>query len=159
MSQLSAAMVLGKNENLAGHAKYIKSSDGVSLIQTAMTTQTLDPLALDQLRPFKGHDGGSLLGNLIQVYLDQLPGRVEGLLKAYQEGDVHSVFKIAHMLKSTSASLGAYALQNLCQRFEDSSREEDLSGIESLLAVFEAETSKVKTALLDEQQKLGAAPK
>lgn len=124
-----------------------------------MTTPTLDPLALDQLRPFKGHDGGSLLGNLIQVYLDHLPGRVEGLFKAQQDGDAHTVFKIAHTLKSTSASLGAYTLQGLCQRFEDAGRKEDLSGTESLLAVFETETSKVRAALLDEQQRLGAVPK
>ncbi len=124
-----------------------------------MTTPTLDPLALDQLRPYKGHDGGSLLGNLIQVYLEQLPSRVDGLLKAHQAGDAHSVFKIAHMLKSTSASLGAYALQNLCQRFEDSGRMEALSDSANLLAVFEAETAKVRTALLAEQQKLGDAPK
>ena len=119
-----------------------------------MNTPTLDPLALDQLRPFKGHDGGSLLGNLIQVYLDQLPGRVEGLLKAHLEGDAHSVFKIAHTLKSTSASLGAYQLQSLCQRFEDAGRKEDLLGTESLLSVFETETSKVRAALMDEQKRL-----
>ncbi len=124
-----------------------------------MNLPTLDPLALDQLRPFKGHDGTSLLGNLIQVYLDQLPGCVEGLLKAHQEGNAHSVFKIAHTLKSTSASLGAYELQALCQRLEDAGRMEDLSVTGSLLPLFESETSKVKAALVDEQQRLGAVPK
>lgn len=119
-----------------------------------MNTPTLDPLALDQLRPFKGRDGGSLLGNLIQVYLDQLPGWVDGLLKAHQEGGAHSVFKIAHTLKSTSASLGAYTLQGLCQRFEDAGRLEDLSSTESLLPMFETETSKVRAALSDEQNRL-----
>ena len=119
-----------------------------------MNSPTLDPLALDQLRPFKGHDGSSLLGNLIQIYLDQLPGRVDGLLKAHQEGDAHSVFKIAHTLKSTSASLGAYGLQGLCQRLEDAGRMENLSGTESLLPMFETETSKVRAALLEEQQRL-----
>lgn len=124
-----------------------------------MTTPTLDPLALDQLRPFKGHDGGSLLGNLIQIYLDQLPANVEGLRQALLDGDAHSVFKIAHTLKSTSASLGAYALQGLCQRFEDAGRKEDLSAIESFQAMFETETSKVRAALLDEQKKIRTAPK
>lgn len=119
-----------------------------------MNAPTLDPLALDQLRPFKGHDGGSLLGNLIQVYLDQLPDRVDGLLKAHQEGDAHSVFKIAHTLKSTSASLGAYGLQSLCQRFEDAGRQEDLSGTGSLIPQFKTETSRVWAALMDEQQRL-----
>lgn len=119
-----------------------------------MDSPTLDPLALNQLRPFKGHDGGSLLGNLIQIYLDQLPGRVDGLLQAHREGDLHSVFKIAHTLKSTSASLGAYKLQGLCQRFEDAGRMENLSGTESLLPLFQLETSKVRDALMDEQKKL-----
>ena len=119
-----------------------------------MNTPILDPLALDQLRPFRGHDGGSLLGNLIQVYLDMLPARVEGLMKAHQEGDAHSVFKIAHTLKSTSASLGAYQLQGLCQRFEDAGRQEDLRATGSLIPLFEAETSKVRDALLDEQKRL-----
>ena len=124
-----------------------------------MNTPTLDPLALDQLRPFKGHDGGSLLGNLIQIYLDQLPGCVEGLLKAHQEGDAHSIFRIAHTLKSTSASLGAYELKGLCQRLEDAGRREDMAGAESLFSLFKIETSKVREALLDEQKKLGAVPK
>ena len=119
-----------------------------------MDSPTLDPLALNQLRPFTGHDGGSLLGNLIQVYLEQLPGCVEGLLRAHQEGDAHSVFKIAHTLKSTSASLGAYALQSLCQRFEDAGRMEDLMGTDTLIPLFEAETAKVQAALVDEQTRL-----
>ncbi len=121
-----------------------------------MDSPTLDPLALNQLRPFKGHDGVSLLGNLIQVYLDQLPGRVDGLLQAHREGDFHAVFKIAHTLKSSSASLGAYKLQSLCQRFEDSGRMEDFSGTESLLPLFKAESSKVRDALIDEQKRLEA---
>lgn len=119
-----------------------------------MHAPTLDPIALDQLRPFKGHDGGSLLGNLIQVYLDQLPGCVDGLLKAHLEGDTHSVFKIAHTLKSTSASLGAYDLQALCQRFETAGRQEELQGTDALLPLFEREVSKVRAALLEEQKKL-----
>ena len=126
----------------------------LGLSKAHMNIPTLDPLALDQLRPFKGHDGGSLLGNLIQIYLDQLPGCVEGLLKAHQEGDAHSVFRIAHTLKSTSASLGAYQLQGLCQRLEDAGRKEDLLGTESLLPMLETEISKVRAALLDEQKRL-----
>ncbi len=119
-----------------------------------MDTPTLDPLALDQLRPFKGHDGGSLLGNLIQIYLDQLPACVKGLLKAHREGDARTVFKLAHTLKSTSASLGAYKLQGICQRLEDAGRMEDLSGTESVVSLFDAETSKVREALLEEQRRL-----
>lgn len=119
-----------------------------------MNLPTLDPLALDQLRPFKGHDGGSLLGNLIQVYLDQLPDHMEGLLKAHREGDAHSVFKVAHKLKSSSASLGAYKLQSLCQRLEDAGRAEDLMGTTNLLPMFETEVSNVRTALLDEKLKM-----
>ncbi|MBL0210004.1 MAG: Hpt domain-containing protein [Holophagaceae bacterium] len=120
-----------------------------------MNAPTLDPLALDQLRPFKGHDGGSLLGNLIQVYLEQLPDRVEGLLKAHGEGDARSVFKIAHTLKSTSASLGAYGLQGLCQRLEDAGRLDELPGTAGLIPLFQAEAAKVRAALLDEQKRLG----
>lgn len=119
-----------------------------------MYTPTLDPMALDQLRPFKGHNGGSLLGNLIEVYLEQLPGRVEGLLRACGDGDAQTVFKIAHMLKSTSASLGAYRLQGLCQRLEDIGRMEDLAGAEAVLSLFEAEAQKVRDALADEYRKL-----
>lgn len=119
-----------------------------------MHTPTLDPMALDQLRPFKGHEGGSLLGNLIEVYLEQLPGRVEGLLRACRDGDAHTVFKIAHTLKSTSASLGAYRLQGFCQRLEDAGRMEDLSGMEAVLPLFESEAQKVRDALWDEHRKL-----
>ena len=119
-----------------------------------MDFPTLDPIALDQIRPFKGHDGGSLLANLIQIYLDQLPVRVEGLCTAYRDADAHGVFKIAHMLKSTSASLGAYRLQALCQKFEDAGREDNLAETSHQLEDFLAETTKVKTALLEEQRKL-----
>ncbi len=111
-------------------------------------------MALDQLRPYKGHDGGSLLGNLIQIYLEQLPGRVEGLRLAHLRGDVAGVFKVAHMLKSTSASLGAYSLQAFCQRFEDAGRRHDLDGTAALLDPFEAEAAKVRAALLEAQGKL-----
>ncbi len=124
------------------------------LMHPPMIPPTLDPLALDQLRPYKGHEGGSLLGNLIQIYLEQLPGRVEGLRKAHDEGDAQSVFKIAHMLKSTSASLGAYTLQAYCQRLEDAGRRDDLAGIAEWLEPFETEAAKVKAALLEENGRL-----
>ncbi len=124
------------------------------LFNTTVHTPTLDPMALDQLRPFKGHDGGSLLGNLIEVYLELLPGRVGSLLKAHQDGDAQAVFKIAHTLKSTSASLGAYRLQGFCQRLEDAGRIEDLSGTVDVLSSFEAEALKVRDALLEEQKRL-----
>lgn len=119
-----------------------------------METPALDPFALDQLRPFKGHDGGSLLGNLIEIYLDQLPARVEGICNACRDGDAQATFKIAHMLKSTSASLGAYTLQALCQKFEEAGRKENLEDTGHLLPSFLAETSRVRTALLDEKRKL-----
>ncbi len=119
-----------------------------------MEMPILDPNALDQLRPFHGHDGGSLLGNLIEIYLEQLPNRLDGLVRAAREGDAPSVFRIAHMLKSTSASLGAYTLQALCQRFEDAGRMEQLDGVVPLLVEFEAQATRVKAALEAEQRKL-----
>lgn len=126
------------------------------LFSTVMNPPTLDAMALDQLRPYRGHDGESLLGNLIRTYLDQLPGRVAGLRQAQAQGDAKAVFKVAHMLKSTSASLGAYTLQALCQRFEDAGRREDLQGTAGLLEPFEAEAAKVDAALQAELERLRA---
>ncbi len=60
---------------------------------------------------------------LVQLYLKQSPEILQKIYKAVEEGDHDRVRKAAHTLKSSSATIGAMRLSQMCKRLEDANRE------------------------------------
>jgi two-component system, sensor histidine kinase and response regulator len=68
---------------------------------------------------FRGEVGGDeFAGMFVQVYLRELAGRLDGLRQARADGDGETLRSVAHTLKSTSATLGAKRLAELCRQLE-----------------------------------------
>lgn len=77
---------------------------------------SLDHRILDRLRQDLRSDE-SFTG-LLKVYVDELPRRVSGLMRAAETGDGAGVRLAAHTMKSTSAMVGALTLSRLCSEIE-----------------------------------------
>jgi HPt (histidine-containing phosphotransfer) domain-containing protein len=67
--------------------------------------------------------------------------------------DYEAFYRAAHSLKSSSASLGANYLADLCQALEKLGRSQINDGITELWSQIQVEIERVKTAMAEERQK------
>ena len=80
--------------------------------------QVLDPNALDALRGLQDEGDDDLLGELIDLFLEDSPGRIAGIRDAIAREDWPALGSWAHGLKGSCGSLGAMHMAELCGRLE-----------------------------------------
>ena len=107
----------------------------------------LDPAVLDELRMFDGDAGGTLLDDLIKLYLNIAPASVATIQAAAIKSDLTTIEKESHSLKSSSGNLGAKGLQAVCQSLEKLSAAGNAVDVLALMPDMEAEFQKVCAAL------------
>jgi HPt (histidine-containing phosphotransfer) domain-containing protein len=107
----------------------------------------LDKTTIDYLRSLRRGDGPSVLERAIDMYLDNAPAALEELRRSIAGGDASAVWRIAHGLKSSSASLGAKQLAQHMGEMEGRARQNDLVEADSRFVSIEAEFKKVSMAL------------
>jgi len=81
----------------------------------------IDRAALDELRQATGNDQ-AFLAELIDTYLSDAVGLLAAMHRAVAEGSAEQLRYAAHSLKSSSATLGARALAELCLAVERQAR-------------------------------------
>jgi PAS domain S-box-containing protein len=94
-----------------------------------------------------------LFAELIGCYLTETPKLVQDISTAIATQDAQTVWKAAHQLKSSSASIGAIALAQLCKVLEAQGRNRKLENSVELLTQLYQEYQQVKTALEKELAK------
>jgi signal transduction histidine kinase/DNA-binding response OmpR family regulator/HPt (histidine-containing phosphotransfer) domain-containing protein len=107
----------------------------------------LDKATIDYLRSLRRGDGPSVLARAIDMYLENAPVALEELRRSIAGGDASAVWRIAHGLKSSSASLGAKQLAQHMGEMEGRARQNDLAEADSRFVGIEAEFKKVSMAL------------
>jgi len=107
----------------------------------------LDPSALAELRTFCDPGEDDLVAELVEIFLDDTPKRLDALGTAVGAGDARGIAAEAHAMKSSSGQLGAVVFSALCKELETRGREERLDGIEALFARLLDEMTRVRTAL------------
>jgi two-component system sensor histidine kinase/response regulator len=107
----------------------------------------LDKTTIDYLKSLRRGDGPSVLERAVGMYLANAPTVLEELRRAVAGGDASAVWKIAHSLKSSSASLGAKQLAQNIGDMEGRARQNDLVEADSRLVRIETEFQKVSSAL------------
>jgi len=89
----------------------------------------------------------SLLDELIEIFLDDTPRRLEDLVQAFEEGNAHALEAAAHSLKSSSANLGALVFSGLMRELETAGRNADLAQATQHVDQVKHEYSRVETEL------------
>jgi signal transduction histidine kinase/DNA-binding response OmpR family regulator/HPt (histidine-containing phosphotransfer) domain-containing protein len=107
----------------------------------------LDMETIAYLRSLKRGEGPSVLERAIGVYLETAPAALDELRRCLLAGDASAVWRIAHSLKSSSASLGAKELAHQMSDIETQARQNDLGDAKARLERLELEFKKVSTAL------------
>ncbi|HJY82501.1 MAG TPA: Hpt domain-containing protein, partial [Candidatus Binatia bacterium] len=113
----------------------------------------IDLQILDNIRALQRKEAPALLGKVIQNYLNQSPRLLLTLQEAVARNDASSLQKVAHNLKSSSATLGAKTLAALCQELETMGRQHSLTNAATVLSAATAEYEMVRAALSAELQR------
>ena len=131
--------------------------EGFSLKSAPSRSSAIDPIdpkILQDFRDTMGDSAEEFLAELINAYLEDCPSLLQKMRDAIALGNMAAIELAAHSLKSSSASLGAIAISELCQQLETAAKSASPSTIDTL-AVFskiESEYEKVKLALQAERQ-------
>lgn len=97
-------------------------------------SDVLDPRIIQDLRELGGADDPELLNELVGLFLADAPARIRDIENGITSGDVKTVERAAHTLKSSSANIGAMSLSAICRQIEDAARTSKLGDVRPLLA-------------------------
>ena len=107
----------------------------------------LDPAVLESLRQLTPPGEPDVLKEVLQLFLDDVPARVERLRAAWQGGDVVAVQRAAHSLKGSAGNIGATDLLGVCRQLDDLGRAGDLSTAAPLVTALDSEFARVQTEI------------
>ena len=110
----------------------------------------LDAGCLAELRALDPDGKALLVKRVLATYQTSLVRLVDQLRQARSAAAWDQVSRVAHTLKSSSASIGALAFAGVCADIERLLRAGDPDGAASLLDRFGAEAGRVEIAVRDE---------
>lgn len=106
----------------------------------------LNTQELQALKKMVGEDADFLV-RLFDCYLEEAQQQLQAMGDAIAQGDVITLQKLAHSLKSISASIGATPLAQMCQALEVMGHRDRTSDASRLISQLHAEYDQVKAAL------------
>ena len=116
----------------------------------------LDPVVIDSLRQLTPPGEPDVLSEVLRLFLDEGPRRIDRLRAAWAAGDLTGVQRAAHSLKGSAGNIGAHAMHEVCKQLDERGRAGDLAGAGHLVAALAVEFGKVEEEI---QRLLGAGPK
>jgi HPt (histidine-containing phosphotransfer) domain-containing protein len=97
---------------------------------SADSMPAVDTAALDRLNRIGGQ---AFLVEMIELFLEHAPQRLATAREAFDAGDLDTVYRTAHSLKSTAANVGAEEVRAAAERLEERAAAGDATGSEPLL--------------------------
>jgi PAS domain S-box-containing protein len=108
--------------------------------------QTLDPLLFAEVREAMGDDL-QLLTETKGIFVEEMAAGLAAVRGAIDLGEAAEIVRVAHMLKGSSATIGASRLRSLWISVEELARAGDLGSIGARLGELGAELERVRVAL------------
>ena len=108
---------------------------------------TIDQAVLDGYRMLQDDGQPDVVTELIDVYLEDLPGRLASVRDAVAGGEPAAIRSAAHALKGSSASIGAVRLAAVSGELEALGRQGITTGASALLEAITAEAGRAALAL------------
>ncbi|MHB1025146.1 MAG: response regulator [Desulfobacteria bacterium] len=123
-------------------------AQGEPAVPAKPPNSSIDKSVIDGIRELEGDGNRGFLERVINLYLSGASRHLEGVISAAEKGDVESLLRAAHTLKSSSANVGAIYLADLCRKIEEKVRGgEPVVVGDPLLAKFEGEFRSVRDGL------------
>jgi HPt (histidine-containing phosphotransfer) domain-containing protein len=110
------------------------------------TREVLDPAVIERLRQLTPPGEPDVLGEILTVFLAEVPRRIDRLKAAWRAGNGADVQRAAHSLKGSSGNIGADALFEVCRQIDERARTGDVR-LEELIDALDREYGKVETEI------------
>jgi CheY-like chemotaxis protein len=134
-------------------SKQEKSQVSLALFPAVPQLATIDPVALQALQRMVPTDPHRFLAETIEDYLEGAPDLMQAIRTSLDQGDLKTLRRSAHTLCSSSATLGATELSNLCQDLESLAASGRLNAATGQLTRLELEYQRVQIALQQAREK------
>jgi DNA-binding NarL/FixJ family response regulator len=121
---------------------------GMRLDDTPRSERPLDPGGVERLQTEFGSSG--ILGELVELFGSQTPGRLISMRSAIEAGDAGAVSGDAHQLKGGCLTLAANHMAELCDKLEMSAGGGSLEGAAALVDQIQRAFEQAHAALLRE---------
>ena len=115
--------------------------------EPSLLTTGIDAKVLQSFREMINENTDAIVAEMIDCYLEDAPKLVNRIAIAIAQGDAKQLRLAAHTLKSSSLTLGATTLSNLCKELEATSCTGHTEGGVGKVPQLKAEYEKVKVAL------------
>lgn len=122
-----------------------KKSLGIEEESSSVITDSLDQEGLEELSQTMGRDG---LEEVVRVFLETLPVKLEGLQQAIREGDAEQLHRQAHVLKGNCGMMQTPVLAGLCQTLVTMGRSKNVQFAQETLLKLQVESRKVTDLLM-----------
>jgi len=132
--------------------KWIATPGTPPPVETAATPSALP--SSHPLRVLESHAGPRAMAEVIDVFLQTIPRRLDDLRQAHARADVESIRALAHSLKGASAQIGARGMADLCVQIEAVVRGGEVSALGELLTALEADYAVVSASLREERRRV-----
>lgn len=109
--------------------------------------QVLDMQVIEELLSFSDDGDAELLLDLIGMFLDDGPTKVQSITEGLNNGDFEQMERAAHSLKGSSGNLGAKQLQDVCEQMQVASRQHQLEAARQLTGEIAAAFASADQAL------------
>ena len=106
---------------------------------TAVANDVIDHDAINRIRAIQGKDNGSLFERVVAQFANTAPSLVATLRLQHDAGDVEAMWRTAHSLKSSAATLGAARLSRRCAEIEAIARGSGAGPVGRLLDALDAD--------------------
>jgi len=108
----------------------------------------IDWSIVEELRTLGGDDADDMLKELIQVYLEDAPQRLQAIQDAIDSDAMLALQQSVHALRSVSVTIGAARLGKLCEILESNVKRQIFHDVVALTAQINTEFISVKRALI-----------
>lgn len=110
-------------------------------------TTAVDPVCLARLHELDRVGTGSVVADVVESFVTEMPRRLEQIREAVARGDRLAVGHLAHSLKGGCLLIGALRLAEHCSALEEQVRSATLLLVLDLFAALQAEAVQVSAAL------------
>ncbi len=119
-----------------------------------MSSATLNPQAIENLRAISPDDDGEFLRELVDIFLADTPQQIADVEKALTTGNAPDLTRAAHSIKGSASNFGATELAEVAREIEHLGKAIALDQVRARLPALHEAFSRIQPAL--DQLKLGS---
>jgi len=119
----------------------VRAANALPECVTEAQTQdiVIDPTVINDLRALDRKGGSSRLERAVSRFIEAAPPLAAVICESFEKGDVETLWRTAHSLKSSAGALGARVLSQRCAQIEATARSSGIHATKQLVAIVQSD--------------------